>query len=251
MKNILTVAAPDQPYVRLSHYDGLDFDASASSDAPTTESVTQLRRRLQASQKLRVALEAEQVRNEALLTKLRAALGVKNPGGTIKKESAEDGAAGEDAVPPNSLGFLRDRGTLEQGGSQKPIATTAEFTLSQLQSLRSLSTSLRTLLPKLERGDDDDEEDEEGGSSSNNNNKTWRRERAEYVEGASRRYLETEAGLELGPGGEVRDGEWQGSGRGLGRDEVEGMERVVTVLGASGTGEKKAGEGEENEMDES
>lgn len=245
MKNILTVAAPDQPYVRLAHYDGLDFDAAAAADAPTTESVTQLRRRLQASQKLQLALQAERARNEALLTKLRAALGVKSPVGAIKKEHADDGdgAAAEDATPSDSLGFLRDRGTLEQGGSQKPIATTAEFTLSQLQSLRSLSTTLRTLMPKLETGADDQEE-EDGGSGG----KTWRRERAEYVEGASRRYLETEAGLELGPGGEVRDGEWQGSGRGLGKDEVEGMERVVAVLGA---GEKKAAEGDEAEMDES
>ena len=81
------------------------------------------------------------------------------------------------------------------------------------------------------------------------------------LEGASRRYLETEAGLELGPGGEVRDGEWQGSGRGMAKDEVEGMERVVAVLGASDSGEAKEtaaeveeGEGEgdgegENEMD--
>jgi kinetochore protein Mis12/MTW1 len=260
MKNILTVKHADQPYVRLAHYDGLDLDAAQGPDAPTTESVTQLRRRVQASQRLHVALEAERVRNDALLKKLRAALGVKSPGrgpaaAAVKKEEGEEEEEqGVDAVPVNSLGFLRDRGTLEQGGSVKPITTTAEFTLSQMQSLRSLSASLRTILPKME-----EEEEEEGEGEGSGRKKTWRRERAEYVEGASRRYLETETGLELGPGGEVRDGQWQGSGRGMAKDEVEGMERVVAVLGASGPGEAKEAEAEteagaeeaENEMDES
>ncbi|KAM3444266.1 hypothetical protein MY4824_000155 [Beauveria thailandica] len=232
MRNILTVKPDDQPYMQLAHYQGLDFDAPAAAggggaDAqqPTLDSVTQLRRRLHASQKLQVALETERVRNDTLLRTLRAAVGVGKPA-SVKKE---DGVAGGDAEQKqqqaDTLGFLHDRGTLEEGGTERPITTTTEFILAQLQTLRSLSTSLRSLIPDIGDGDDGDAEDGEDG-------KSWRRERAEYIETASRRYLETVAGVELGPAGEVRDGEWQGPGRGLARDEVEGLEAVVVALGA-------------------
>lgn len=306
MQNILTVKPADQPFMELAHYQGLDFEAAAgggggsstndaaaaattttTAAAPTVESITQLRRRLHASQQLHVALEAERVRNDMLLKNLRAALGVKATTTTItsaaaassvKKEDNEDGdsmSAGQ-KQQGNAFGFLRDRGTLEEGGSVRPITTTTEFTLSQLQALRSLSSSLRTLIPQISGGgaeeqDEDEKEeddDEEGnGEGEEGEDKSWRRERAEYVERATRRYLETVAGVEMGPAGEVRDGEWQGPGRGLSRDEVEGLERVVAVLGASsggggggGAAAKEApapsGEGdtqddEGNEMDES
>jgi kinetochore protein Mis12/MTW1 len=157
-----------------------------------------------------VALEAERARNDALLSRLKGVLGVAD---AVKKE--EDGEGREQE---SLLGFLRDKGTLEQGGSDKPITTTTEFTLSQLSSLRELSESLRTVLPKL-----DDAQEEEGGPS-------WRRERAEYVEGASRKYLERVGGLELGPHGDVRDGEWQGGGRALAKGEVESLENVASIL---------------------
>lgn len=259
MRNILTVKREDQPYMQLAHYKGLDFSTAVASttggdDAPrpTTESVTQLRRRLHASQKLQVALETERVRNDALLTKLRAALGVKGPvapapaAATVKKEDDEAAAEPEQT---NTLGFLRDRGTLEEGGTVRPITTTTEFTLSQLQTLRSLSSSLRTLLPDMGGEAEEEKQTEEDDDEE----KSWRRERAEYVESASRRYLETVAGVELGPGGEVRDGdEWQGAGRGLARDEVQGLETVVAVLGAQAPPEGDAVAGEEDaNMDQS
>ncbi|KAM3529118.1 hypothetical protein MY4038_005584 [Beauveria bassiana] len=250
MRNILTVKPDDQPYMQLAHYQGLDFDApaaAAGADAqqqqqqqqqPTLDSVTQLRRRLHASQKLQVALETERVRNDALLRTLRAAVGVSKPAASasVKKEDGE-AAGGDDAEKQqqqqqqqqtDTLGFLHDRGTLEEGGTERPITTTTEFILAQLQTLRSLSTSLRSLIPDIDDGDDNDN----GGADDAKDGKSWRRERAEYIETASRRYLETVAGVELGPAGEVRDGEWQGPGRGLARDEVEGLEAVVAALGA-------------------
>ncbi|OAA50827.1 Centromere protein Mis12 [Beauveria brongniartii RCEF 3172] len=204
MRNILTVKPDDQP--------------------------------LHASQKLQAALETERVRNDALLRTLRAAVGVGKPAASasVKKE---DGVAGGDEEQQqqqqqqqqaDTLGFLHDRGTLEEGGTERPITTTTEFILAQLQTLRSLSTSLRSLIPDIDDGNHDDNGDAEDGRDG----KSWRRERAEYIETASRRYLETVAGVELGPAGEVRDGEWQGPGRGLARDEVEGLEAVVAALGA-------------------
>lgn len=248
MRNILTVKPADQPYMQLAHYKGLDFSSSSSSSdtavagagtapPPSVESVTQLRRRLHASQKLQVALETERVRNDALLTKLRAALGVKGstaaPSATaaaaVKKE---DGGGEDEAAQANVLGFLHDRGTLAEGGTERPITTTTEFTLAQLQTLRTLSSSLRSLLPDMVGNGAGAEDESAAEDADEEEGKSWRRERAEYIESASRRYLETVAGVELGPAGEVRDGEWQGAGRGLARDEVEGLEAVVAVLGA-------------------
>ncbi|CAM1510351.1 Fc.00g006860.m01.CDS01 [Cosmosporella sp. VM-42] len=225
MRNILTVRPNDQPFMRLSHYDGLDFAPVA--DRPTAESVTALRRRLQASQKLHVALEAERARNDALLGKLRSALGVK--GQDVKMEDgAEEGTA---------FGFLGDKGGLEEGGSEKPITTTTEFTLSQLQALRALSTSLRTILPDL------GPEDVEQGTGAESK-KTWRRDRVGYIEGNSRKYLENSRGLELGAQGEVRDGEWQSEGRKFTRGEVEGLEQVISMLDEGKRG-RKDGDGDE------
>ncbi|KAH7163943.1 Mis12 protein-domain-containing protein [Fusarium sp. MPI-SDFR-AT-0072] len=233
MRNILTVRPDDQPYMRLAHYEGLDFSGSEGPDRPTTESVTALRRRLHASQRLHTALESERARNDVLLGKLRSVLGVVP--GNVK---AEEGQA--QAPDGSAFGFLRDKASLQAAGADKPIATTTEFTLSQLQALRALSTSLRTLLPDL--GPTDADTSMEDASSSS---RTWRRERVEYVEGASRKYLETARGLELGDQGEVRDGEWQGEGRKITRSDVEGLEQVAAMLGqkSTTTGET-SGEGE-------
>ncbi|KAJ4133672.1 hypothetical protein NW768_005260 [Fusarium equiseti] len=239
MRNILTVRPDDQPFMRLAHYEGLDFAGLERQDRPTAESVTALRRRLHASQRLHTALEAERARNDALLDKLRSLLGavpdVKAEEGQATPEPTSDGSA---------FGFLRDKASLQNAGTDKPIATTTEFTLSQLQALRALSTSLRTLLPDLGPTDADTLDNAVSGS------RTWRRERVEYVEGASRKYLETARGLELGEQGEVRDGEWQGEGRKITRGDVEGLEQVASMLGqkATATGEP-SGDGEP--MDES
>ncbi|KAH7244310.1 Mis12 protein-domain-containing protein [Fusarium redolens] len=233
MRNILTVRPDDQPYMRLAHYEGLDFSGLEGPDRPTTESVTALRRRLHATQRLHTALESERARNDALLGKLRSVLGVVP--GNVK---AEEGQA--QAPDGSAFGFLRDKASLQAAGADKPIATTTEFTLSQLQALRALSTSLRTLLPDLGPTDADTQMEDASSSS-----RTWRRERVEYVEGASRKYLETARGLELGDQGEVRDGEWQGEGRKITRSDVEGLEQVAAMLGQKSTTTGEAsGEGE-------
>jgi kinetochore protein Mis12/MTW1 len=88
---------------------------------------------------------------------------------------------------------------------------------------------------------------DEGDSAS----RSWRRERLDYVEGATRRHLENVQGLELGKDGEVRDGEWQGEGRRLGKGEVEGLERVVAVLAGEGHAASGSRGNDDDEMDES
>jgi kinetochore protein Mis12/MTW1 len=210
-------------------------DATQQSDKPTTESITALRRRLQASQKLNAVLESEKAHNEALLRRLRSLLGVDTD--ATKTEEDEQNAMDQNgavaAATTKPFSFLRDRGGLEESGGEQPITTTSEFTLSQLQSLRALSGSLRKLLPELSVPGDDDDDDAAASATTEKEPVTptsWRRERAAYIESSSRKYLETVMGLELGPRGEVRDGEWQGEGRGLNKGEVEGLEKVAALL---------------------
>ncbi|KAH7144555.1 Mis12 protein-domain-containing protein [Dactylonectria estremocensis] len=241
MNNILKVRPDDMPYMRLAHYEGLDFAANPT-DGPTPESITALRRRLHASQRLHVVLETERARNDALLTKLRASLGLPT-NSAVKAEETSPPGPGDSA-----FGFLRDRAGLEDAGADTPITTTTEFTLSQLQALRALSSSLRTLLPDL-GPEDADTPDADSAP------RTWRRDRVEYVEAASRKYLENSRGLELGTQGEVRDGEWQGEGRKVTRNDVESLEQVASMLGNRKQGQssqRDAGsQGEDEAMDES
>jgi kinetochore protein Mis12/MTW1 len=252
MQNILCIR-PSEPreWIRLGHYEGLDLEGVSpgreeEEGRPSVDGVRRLRRRLQASQQLNAMLHAERARNEALLDALRGVVGI--PGAEKEKvvDERKQKSTAEpkmevdhehvdlsvDAKPP--FGFLHDAGGLAAGAADKPLETTTAFTLSQLQALRALSTSLRNIMPDLEGGREEGEED--GGR------KSWRRERMEYVETATRKHLEHARGLELGKDGEVRDGEWQGEGRKLAKDEVEGLEKVVALLGGASTGD---------EMDES
>ncbi|KAI0128380.1 Mis12 domain-containing protein [Xylariales sp. AK1849] len=233
-------------YIRLRHYEGLDFSCpkpggedgnSANGDKPTLESIGHLRRKLRESMRLNVLLHAEQERNARLLSDLRGLVGLgSSEDGMVKDEETEQG--GDAKAGP--FAFLhRQVAQLKHAGADTPLSTTTAFTLSQLQALRALSRSLRTMAPHLVPAT---EEDAEGGSRS------WRRERLEYVEGATRRHLENVQGLELGKDGEVRDGEWQREGRKLGKGEVEGLERVVAILG----GERGASNSRDDDtMDES
>ncbi|KAH7354201.1 Mis12 protein-domain-containing protein [Plectosphaerella cucumerina] len=245
MDNILCVQPTARPWIRLQHYTrGLDFDAAAAAEearasgqphnhGPTAESVNAVRRNLQGSRRLNAMLRAEQAKNEALLTKLRAILG---PG--LAPAAAGDAVKTEEGAETTSpFAFLAARGDLTDADAKTPITTTAAFTLSQLQAMRSLSTSLRHILPDLGPAEEPDAGAGEGGRRG------WRRERVEYVEGQTRRHLENVRGLELGEGGEVRDGEWQGEGRKFAIEEVEGLERVALVVGGEQEGSKEREEG--------
>lgn len=247
MRNILCVKPDDRDWLRLGHYEGLNFDnlpATTPSkdtndtgddsmdvdtpDRPTVESVNRLRRRLQASQKLNNMLHAEKARNDALLGELRSLVG-KVGAGAIKDE-----AQGEENKPKPPFAFLHDRGDLTLADANTPLTTTTAFSLSQLQALRALSGSLSSILPSLQGGGVD-----EGGAR-----RTWRKERVEYVEGAARKHLEHVRGLELGTDGEVRDGEWQGEGRRFAGGEIAALEGVVSALASS------KGGGGDGKMDE-
>ncbi|KAI0148483.1 Mis12 protein-domain-containing protein [Xylariaceae sp. FL1272] len=267
LRNILTVRTELRDWIRLRHYEGLDFSHTstkkdgtsdpssdgATSGRPTIESNTKLRNRLRESMKLNALLTAEKKKNDVLLGDLRRLVG--DPNSTyIKTESQTtdggDGVAQKDEGK-SPFAFLHDKADLaSSGGGAAPLSTTAAFTLSQMEALRSLSSSLRTIssdlkaLPKSSKMNADGEEDEsEDGEDDKNGRKSWRRERVEYVEGATRRHLEHVQGLELGRLGGVRDGEWQG-GRSFDRGSVGVLEGVVGALSESGEkGREKGGDG--------
>ncbi|CAJ2510112.1 Uu.00g060120.m01.CDS01 [Anthostomella pinea] len=283
LRNILTVRPPAvRGWMRLSHYEGLDFSSSLASpsaggggggggggsssnandttknDAPSLDSINHLRRKLRESMRLNTLLTREHTQNEHMLEKLHSLVGAPGSAGTVKTESVsphhhhntteslvpKQGSATktekEDTTSSSSpFAFLHQKGdTLTGGGADAPLGTTTAFTLSQMQALRALSTSLSNMTPDLKKASSSvvDADGDSSMSDGVQQRKSWRRERLEYVEGATRRHLETVQGLELGRDGEVRDGEWQGEGRNLARGEVEGLERVVAILGGSGGG---------------
>jgi kinetochore protein Mis12/MTW1 len=257
MRNILCLRKVEMEWLRLGHYEGLVFeegplpssgeggegarggeggaDADADADARlSVEGVNRLRRRLQASQRLNCMLVAERARNAALLGEMRRLVGVL-PGSGVKLEPEPEPVAPEHKPP---FGFLHDKGDLTEGDAETPLTTTAAFSLSQLQSLRELSTALRGVMAGLAAGDEDGEDADADGKGK----KSWRRERLEYVETATKKHLENVRGLELGKNGEVVDGEWDGGGPNLERGEVESLERVAGMLGGNGEPQDKMDE---------
>lgn len=213
MRNMLSVPPEVRDWVRLSHYEGLSF--AQDKDAPNTESITLLRRKLRETQKLHALLRAESARNEATIKALRALVAYQD----AKKEDVDG-----ETYP--AFAFLQNRGELT-GDVKQPVTTTTEFTLSQVPGLESLLENLEPKLTELMSGDG-----KEGLVGEDQ--KSWRRERLEFVEKETRRHMENVRGLELGEMGEVRDGEWQGEGRKLGKGEVEDLERVMGMVGGEG-----------------
>ncbi|KAI1335725.1 Mis12 protein-domain-containing protein [Xylariaceae sp. FL0016] len=301
LRNILCVRPPGlRDWMRLSHYEGLDFSSSLSPpnpttaafepaaedaavaiatknrDVPTLASIHTLRRKLRESMKLNALLHAERARNERLLDELRHLVGGSNGAAlssSVTRAVKQESTSSPSQDPNNAnttttttsttspFAFLHHKADLASAGKD-PISTTTAFTLTQTSALRSLSRSLRTMTPDLvaqqqqhhpsttkaspsppddHDHDHDNEHVNAGADNATARKKSWRRERAEYVEAATRRHLESVQGLELGRDGALRDGEWQGEGRGMAPGEVEGLERVVAMLGGGGEESAAAG----------
>ncbi|KAH8663676.1 Mis12 protein-domain-containing protein [Tricladium varicosporioides] len=209
LRNILSVPPEVRNWVRLSHHEGLNF--TVDEDAPSSEGVSVLRMRLRETQKLHRLLASETAKNDATITALKGLLGNGKQGTKVEEETIE-------ASYP-TFGFLQNKGDLT-GDVNHPITTTASFTLSQLPALKALLENLGPRLGKLVN-------DKGGAALVAGEEKSWRRQRAEFIEKETRKHLENVRGLELGEMGEVRDGEWQGGGRKPDKKEVEDLERVV------------------------
>ncbi|RKF79468.1 putative mis12 domain-containing protein [Golovinomyces cichoracearum] len=211
LRNILNVPANVQDWVRLSHYEGLHFTSDA--EEPNTESIRTLRMRLRETQKLHACLKAELATNQATITAL-------NDLTMIKKSNEE---RSNDVYP--IFGFLHNKGELT-GDVTRPATTSASFVRSQLPALEGISTDLKPRLERLATIQDSGQISKDTGSES-------QRVRFEFIERETRRHLEVVQGLELGEQGEVRDGEWQGDGRKIPKEEVVFLERALQIDNSS------------------
>ncbi|KAF2194422.1 Mis12-domain-containing protein [Zopfia rhizophila CBS 207.26] len=234
LRNSLKVPEEVVGWVRLGHYENLTIPPKDSTITP--ESILALRRKLQETQKLHVALLTEKTRNEALLTKLRTLV---QPPSALKREprsstSPSKPSMGADSTSP--FAFLthtpaaQDLGvqplplnnsTSTPNESRTPLTTHTTFTTSQLPYLRDLLGRLKphlstTALPMKNEGEKEE----------------LARERKEYIESQSKRILERR-------GVDTRDGvEGVVEGSRVRSEEVRGLEGLVQEMGkGDGDGE--------------
>ena len=166
--------------------------------APTPESIHQLRKQLEETIKLNLALKAKQARNAALIKQLHAI--TSPPSNTNNAES------------PESLAFLTQDRT--NGSSHAPLTTQTQFAVSQLPALRQLVSELRPKLDKLK-----------STSPGDVPRDARKEERRQYIESGVRRVI-ARGGLNNGEGDlKTMNGERRG------REEVEMLERVVRGIG--------------------
>lgn len=219
LRNILSVPPEVRDWVRLSHYEGLSLSDNASGEGVSAKSVGEQRERLREMQKLHGLLLDERRKNEDTIASIKGLLRVKDEKGAKVEPGTE-----ADVTAAPGFAFLKNKGELT-GDVSHPVTTSTEFALSQLPALKSLLENLKPRLEELTDGNGDGADGMVGEEE-----KSWRRERLEFVEKETRRHIENVRGLELGNMGEVRDGEWQGEGRRLGKAEVEDLERVVGMV---------------------
>ncbi|MCJ1402975.1 hypothetical protein MMC11_006197 [Xylographa trunciseda] len=202
LRNILTVPDDLAPWVRLAHYGDLTLPLPAS--APTPASVLALRRQLQETHRLNLALEHEHARNTALLSQLHALIGQPSP---AKLE------ADTNPPPPASapLSFLAPH---MPTAASHPLTTSAQFTVAQLPALRALVAELRPKIAALPAAAA--KMDWDSGTEL----------RRGYIDGVVRRVVG-----ENGVGEEGGEGD---TGRRVAGEEVRDLEGVVQGMGTGG-----------------
>lgn len=209
-------------WIRLKHYEGLDLNPA--SNAPTPETITALRKKLQETKKLNRALKQESVRNDAIISQLRSVLStVKGTDGVTSAK--QEGDAEAPAIPANKdldLSFLTESPAAQQlrvgaatGSNTKhtPLTTNTTFILSQLPALQALLKHLRPKLATLPKSADMTEAD------------TKRDERKEYIESRIRLHLERTGQLGVGS-----DGNPVVAGRKIDISEAQALEAVAGML---------------------
>ncbi|RKF55684.1 putative mis12 domain-containing protein [Erysiphe neolycopersici] len=211
LRNILNVPSSVQDWIRLTHYESLNF--TSHTDEPNTESISMLRNKLRETQKLHAYLRAEFARNQVTIAAIKQLVS--------STSSNYSGELTNDEIYP-AFAFLQRKGDLT-GDVTRPVTTSASFVLSQLPALEGLTENLQPRLKALaEIGD--------GKGSTSREQKVWDRERLEFIERETRRHLEIVRGLELGKQGELIDGEWQDGGRKIQKEEVMALEKAVQEI---------------------
>lgn len=193
--------------MRLSHYEGLSLPLG--KDAPTPETVTELRRKVLESRKLNRGLKVVKARNEVLLKHLRTLL--LPPEQQTLSTTTENEAPHSETSPP-SLAFL----TAPSFAPTTNLKTTAQFTTSQLPTLRDALQRLRPLLRVTP--------EEAARHAERQGNSSGREERRGYIEGRVRSVVQRER---VGGEEEFLPG---GGGNTVGEEEVRGLEALVDKM---------------------
>ncbi|KAI4112672.1 MAG: hypothetical protein LQ345_006213 [Seirophora villosa] len=204
LRNILTVPDDLAPWMRLGHYEALTLPLP--SNTPTPESILALRRKVQETRKLNLALRNAHTSNAATIAQLKSLL-------SVPQSTSETLAP---STPDPSLAFLTSHPSakglnlsLKQGkkNTESPLTTQLQFFISQLPALRQTMSELKPRLKSLpEKVGDVDWE-------------SRREERRAYIEGRVRKVVDG-----LGFGG--ADGNEMKGGR-VGREEVSDLEGVI------------------------
>jgi kinetochore protein Mis12/MTW1 len=223
---MLAIPPEVRDWIRLGHYEGLNLVEQRDEDAPSAETVRALRRKYRETLRLHALLEAEKAKNEATIGSLKRII-LGQGKGAKKEPNADVEMEGQSRDSGATFAFLGKNGGL--GGEGQPLTTTTSFALSQVPALKSLLENLEPRLSDLSNGAEKGTLGEE--------EKSWKRTRLEFIEKETQRHLENARGLELGEQGAVRDGEWQGEGRTLGKGEVESLEKVVSIIGGATDGD--------------
>ncbi|TKA75712.1 hypothetical protein B0A49_03910 [Cryomyces minteri] len=218
LRNVLAVPEDLTSWIRLDHYKNLDFTPQKADD-PTLESIQLLRRKVQETEKLQVALQAEAVRNEALIQQLQLLISGSASTAFKTEPSSSPTKDSMSAQPSAPFAFLTSTHAAKTLGistttAHNPLTQNTTFALAQLPALRNLLASLR---PKLTALPDAPVEDEE----------TIAGERRAYIESQTRRHLERR-GVDLNAEGSV------GLGRRIGPEEVRAIEAIVGALRRDG-----------------
>ncbi|KAL8713433.1 MAG: hypothetical protein Q9225_006777 [Loekoesia sp. 1 TL-2023] len=216
LRNILTVPDDLAPWMRLGHYE--DLTLPLPSNTPTPESILALRRKVQETRKLNLALRNTHASNATTITQLRSLLSAAKP----KPETQSSRPLPSSTIDP-SLAFLTSHPSATTLGlsfsqtpsskdkSYSPLETNTQFFLSQLPALREaleeLKPRLKTLPEKI------------GGVDW----ESRREERRAYIEGRVRKVVDG-----MGEGGGNGDGI---RGARVGREEVRDLEGVVGGIG--------------------
>ncbi|PSK51800.1 hypothetical protein B9Z65_3067 [Elsinoe australis] len=224
LRNLLTVSNLKEDeglenWVMLDHYrDIKQEETDIGMEEATLESFEALRKKVQETEKLHLALKGEVARNEALLAKLRP-LGLdgqgtrQSVGGIDQSFNSATSTGAQDQVSFSFLSSAQAASELEIVAKRdsQPLTQNTKFTLAQLPALKKILEELRPHLANVPRPGPVTEA---------------QRTREAYIESQSRKAM-ARNGVEPGQSGDAVPG------RSVGADEVKALESIADALGGA------------------
>jgi len=222
LRNLLTVSNLKEDegledWIMLDHYKDIRNTDQNAKDAPTPDSITRLRRKVQETERLQTLLKAEATRNEAILARLRS-LSLQQPTQVHRQSLLQSSSPvkSEKQSQP-SLQFLASTpsGTslgLGANTSSQSLAQNARFTLSQLPAVKALLEELRPHIAAVPRAG--------FGSEAT-------QAREAYLDTQSKSAMARNG---IGPTANASAGA-EGFGRTIGQEEVKALESIASQFG--------------------